>query len=121
MPVLAVEFSLEAPNFDARADVAEEVEEERRDEELTVRGEVTGGTGTNPGEGVRPSTGGVRMGEDVPDGGLGVDGLLQDVKKSSASGPSAGAVCDSMPSTIIPLGNLFHRQFRRERSRNVRD
>ena len=84
--VLVVEFRREAPNRPVRAeDVFEE--EARSEEELIVRGEGTGWEGaggeelaaTRPGDGVLPTTGGVCAG----DAGLGVDGLLHEVKKSS--------------------------------------
>jgi hypothetical protein len=107
-PVLVLEVSLDAPNFPARTDDVVEDEAARRDDELTVRGAATGAaTGIKPGDGVRPITGGVRAGVDAPDGGFGVDGLLQEVKKSSSAASSAVAVEVSTPSTTIPFGNLF--------------
>ena len=83
--VLVVAFSREAPSRPTRAEDAFE-EEARREDELTVRGEGSGCEGTGgeglamrPGDGVLPRTGGVGAG----DAGLGVDGLLHEVKKSS--------------------------------------
>lgn len=98
------ELSLDAPNLERPA--ATEPEVARRDEEVTVRGAAgVGAANATPGDGVRPITGGVCTGEGVPDG-LGVDGLLQDSKKSSSSGRVAADGDASTPSTAIPFGNL---------------
>jgi hypothetical protein len=105
---LGVEFNLAAPSFEDRPVDAVDVVE-RREDDVTVRGEMGTGAGSGGfGDGVRPTTGGASFGDDVPEdasGGLGVEGLLQDVKKSSSSGLIV-SWADSTPSTTIPFGNL---------------
>jgi hypothetical protein len=103
---LGTAFSRPEPSFEALPEVAVEAEDERRDDDVTVRGETgTGAIGPGFGDGVRPRTGGPGLGDDVPEGGLGVEGLLQDVKKSSSSGLAIGGGV-STPSMFIPSGNL---------------
>ena len=103
-----VEFNLDAPNFEVRTEDGAEAEE-RRDEEVTIRGDTgTGAMSAGFGDGVLPMIGGAGFGDDLPEDaaeGLGVDGLLQEVKKSSSSGLAVNSV-GSMLSSLIPFGKL---------------
>jgi hypothetical protein len=102
-------FNLDAPNFEPRLEEVVDVEDERSDEEVTIRGATgTGATTPGFGEGVRPMMGGPGLGDEVPEDapeGLGVDGLLQEVKKSSSSTFAAVGAGSGLP-TEIPSGNL---------------